>query len=1011
MNFMTDCWRCDRRKPSRQVVWPTYTETKPKLLIIGEAPGPDEDEQGRGFVGQAGGILREQLVEAGFDPDRDVAYTNTVFCYGGSVKNKPSVEQIKCCSRNLWRAVLHAQADVVVTAGKYATAAVMGFSKMKELHGTYRYTTPPKNVWAAVRLEDFCFDHGIDFPMGEDGVSPDRMADPVFLENFVKPLEAKGFQLEALPQLKVLPILHPSSFQYDGKINERYKLGDAFKKARVWIEGVTEEKSDKDYKALLDCSEAIAYMDEIIDMHKGGLIQWFAMDLETVGAPDNKVKGALKPFLPGGQVITINLSHKPHFGRVIFMEHPEATMTLDQKRQVAEKYCELLATVPVVGANIKFDLHWSRFKLGARKWKIAFDTQLASYAIHLGTRMENGLKALTERNLSDDAGYANELNEFLDQLPKEERHFQNIPLNKLMHYAAEDVDVVLQLIPILADKLVRTKQWEPFHLFGIHPYAAFIEMEQNGGCIDGEMRDRLADVAEKEMAEIKARFRESPYRREWTRRRIAKADAERAKKKTKKARTKPYQMGELELNFGSTYHLAELLFDILRMPLVSALGKIKTDMFPNGMPSTNEASLDLMSEKLSEFGESEGVRADVLEMIKDYRKASKIHSTYLKKAYDNCPVVERPEWWDTRGALNDCRCYEAELYVALCQSASFNLTTARTGRTTSSGPNIQQVPKKIRKMYLSRFGKRGLLANFDVGQAELRVIAAASGDRNFIAILSDPNRDVHREVAAMGFQKAIEDVTDDERFQAKAVVFGTVYGRGPASIAKQLKISVERAETIQAALFAMMPQAAEWINQRHYEADTPYWDHEAGLQRQGVWTPTGRWRDLSTYYDEGDRHRRAVNTPIQGGASDIIIWATGFIHHSMQEAQLESKLWAYVHDSVVFDVIPEEAAFLMQATRTHLVDQIPHRFPWMIVPMVVDFQFGPNWGDQCDCAFNFETGDISLEGEKDTLVEVVDRFGDCIGNAQYQGDWEVLAAEGKKIKISGKWQKSLQMAG
>ena len=161
---------------------------------------------------------------------------------------------------------------------------------------------------------------------------------------------------------------------------------------------------------------------------------------------------------------------------------------------------------------------------------------------------------------------------------------------------------------------------------------------------------------------------------------------------------------------------------------------------------------------------------------------------------------------------------------------------------------------------------------------------------------------------------------------------------------------------------------------------------------------------------DGERHRRAVNTPVQGGASDIIVWATGQVYLSMAAAEVRSKLWAFVHDSLVFDVVPEEAVSLMAFTKKHLVEEIPRRFPWMVVPMVVDFQFGPNWGEQVDVTYDPETGQMDFSGKHEILLETLNRFGDCLGEVRLQDDWAAYAAQEKSIKASGKWQKNLRKA-
>jgi DNA polymerase I-like protein with 3'-5' exonuclease and polymerase domains len=642
-------------------------------------------------------------------------------------------------------------------------------------------------------------------------------------------------------------------------------------------------------------------------------------------------------------------------------------------------------------------MHWSRFKLGAKTWNIKHDTQLMNYAVYLGTR-ENGLKKLTERYLRHEAGYESEMEEFLESLEPGQRHFDNIAASMLTLYAGHDVDCVLQLIPILKEALIKHHQWDNYNNFLMHPYPAFIEMEQNGAYIDVEMAKALREEYEKKVASILEWFQtQSEYWPEWKRRRIADAQALRAKYKTEKSRNKPILQGELDINFGSPDQVAELLFDkaLANLPPWGDKGKPKKKLmhiFPEGVPTTKEEALENILESIAQTGETSGSRVELLHKILGHRKDAKILSGYLKKAFLHCPVMEVPDWWDSRVSLSDSRHFEAEIYGKHCQSAAFNLTSTKTARTSSNEPNIQQVTRHMRKMYPARptspeeitalgldpaKNTRRLIANFDVGQAELRMLAVASQDANFLAIMRDPSRDIHKEIASVAYQKRKEDVTKDERGNTKAIVFGTVFGRSPQAVAAQLKIPVEQAKGIQAALFGLMPTTASWIESKH----------EEGWDTGKVITPTGRIRDLSPYSNKGKRNRRAVNTPIQGGASDLTLWSTGWIHKEMQKRGIKSILWCFVHDSIVFDLFPSEAEYLMQLSRHCFTVMTPQQFPWYNVPLVLDFQFGVDWEKQVDAQYDMESRIFRLEGPAEELTPVYEAFVPLLTDIVIDPNW------------------------
>lgn len=1012
--FCKDCYRCKRREKSAQVVWPSIFSGA-KLLIVDEAPSSDDDKAGKQFSGQSGTILRKALEKIGLNPDVDVSYANSVACYGGGASKKPTAKDTKACSRHLWRAIISATqsgTQVIVTAGKNAYKALMGVDcKLTEENGSKKACKPPAEVWNAVRAENFCHEHGIDLTTLGDGVSPEEYVGLKFQKGYLPRMQELGFQHEDPPLLNVVPVLHPRYFSNE-RISEVYKLERALKNAVNWATGEVFQAASvaKEYQAIFTVQPAIDYMDLVISKFEQGEIPYVALDLETRGSLENPVKGALKPFAPGGSVITINLAYKPHAAAVIYMNHPETEMTAAEQALVAEKYCELMAKVPIVGANLKFDIHWSRFKLGAKKWTIAHDTQLMHYAIFLGTQ-PNDLKTLTTKYLEHDAGFEDELKSFLNSLPPADRHYDNIPAAMLTNYAAHDVDVVIQMIPKLLYDLEVNKQTQTYLDFLIHPYPAFIEMEQNGAFLDGETVAELREEYIKKTEDPVQWFKTTQYWNEWVRRRAAEAAQKRAGMKTEKSRNKPLDMAkEIEINFGSPVQVAELLFDIARLPTWGDKGKVQkkyANIFPDGVPSTAEEALENIKQKQIDVGETDGPRIEILDKILEHRTDSKILSGYLKKAFEHCPVVEKPEWWDERDSLQDPRSFESELYGVQCQSMSYNLTRARTGRTTSSDPNIQQVAPGMRRMYPARpvgspeqlealgldpaKNPRRLIANFDVGQAELRMLAVASQDPNFLEIMRDPSRDIHREIASVAYRKPESEITKDERSNTKAIVFGTVFGRSPKAVAAQLKIPVEQAQGIQTSLFELMPQTSEWITQKHIE----------GQERGEVWTPTGRKRDLTMHFNKGERNRRAVNTPIQGGASDLTLWATGWVHKEMKKCDIKSVLWCFVHDSIGFDLYPQEAEHLMLISHHFFTVATPQYFTWYNVPLILEFEFGIDWQKQVAAEYNPQTREFKLVGKADWLRPVYDAFTPILSNIEFDPDWTVNEEKGDAVWVKG----------
>ena len=914
----------------------------------------------------AGTFLRNTIKFFGLNPVDDIAYCYCTQCYGDGVV--PHVAEFKNCSMYMWRVVRECLEkglnNLLVFGGKASNEILRINVKMQTDQGKSFKVEFPKDVWEILHVED------------EVPIPP-------------------------CPSFNVRISSSPRYFLQDRKQHERAKLKEAVKQScddAALVRSTGNPDVTKDYEVLNCADEAVSYMQSIIDMFRDGEISYFALDLETCGSDENKVKGGLQPFAPGGRVVTIGLSHAAHFARIIPMYHPESELPIAEQAAVAVKLAELLSIVPVVGANIKFDLHWCRYKLGCRNWNILHDTQLMRYNAFLD-KLHNGLKDITRQYLPFEADYEAEIKEFLATLPEDKQSYDMIPMDMLLRYAGADVDVPMQLIPILLAELEDKKQQSVYEQFAIHPYPAFIEMEQNGAYINVALVASLYEIYAKKCASIDEWFKMTEYWPEWQKRRHEKAALIRSTKKTKAARQKPVKPEELAFNFASVTHVAELLFDIVGLPIDVERGKpskalAHIEKFAAGVPTTANEPIQGILFRLRSEGEKTSLRTDLLERLLQHRKDAKVLSGYLKKAEFHCPVLAKPDWWDTRHSLDDPRAYEAELFGINCQAPSFNLTTTATARLSSSEPNVQQVPEDMRCLYIPRRieslaqllalgldpekNPRRLIANFDVGQAELRVAASISNDPEFIAIMSDPSRDVHREIAARAHQKPVELITRDERSHIKAVVFGTLFGRGTKAVAAELKIEEYEAKLIQRALFNLAPGLEAWIQRVHDQSD----------ETLGVWTPTGRYRDLSGFdLNAGARHRRAVNTPVQEAAHSLNLWATGHVFKQMQAEGIKSLVWNFVHDSIDFDCYPQEAERLMQISYHYFSTVVPSYFTWYKVPLVIEFEFGTDWGSEVPTKYNVATREITFSGQADQVSQVFEAFKPLLAPPTADPDW------------------------
>ena len=348
-------------------------------------------------------------------------------------------------------------------------------------------------------------------------------------------------------------------------------------------------------------------------------------------------------------------------------------------------------------------------------------------------------------------------------------------------------------------------------------------------------------------------------------------------------------------NVGSPRQLGEVLFEDLK--LSDKPKKTKT-----GQYATSEAIL-------------EGLKKShpIINKILGFRELKKLKSTYV----DALPELVQ----GTTGRIH----------------TSFNQTVAATGRLSSTNPNLQNIPirtengRKVRAMFIPGDEERILLAA-DYSQIELRVIAALAKDEAMIAAFQ-AGEDIHRATAAKVFEVAPEEVTREQRSNAKTVNFGIVYGVSAFGLSQQTDMSRKEAKAAIDGYF------------RTYPGIKKYMDDQVAFARDHgyVETITGRRRYLIDIESRnavvrGHSERNAVNAPIQGSAADIIKLAMIEVDRAMRAANLKSKMLLQVHDELVFDVYKDE----LEELKALVVEKMEAAVS-LEVPMVAEVGTGSNW--------------------------------------------------------------------
>lgn len=357
-----------------------------------------------------------------------------------------------------------------------------------------------------------------------------------------------------------------------------------------------------------------------------------------------------------------------------------------------------------------------------------------------------------------------------------------------------------------------------------------------------------------------------------------------------------YESAGSRFNISSPKQVGEVLFDRLEIPYRWRKTK-------SGQYSTNE-------EKLTELGP----KHEVVQKILDYRSLTKLKSTYV----DALPRMVNPK----TGRVH----------------SSFNQALASTGRLSSNNPNLQNIPiktekgRKVRKAFIPRDENHILIAA-DYSQIELRLIAELSGDEAMVEAFQQ-GADIHRATASNVYKVQMEEVTDDQRRNAKTVNFSIVYGAGSTNLSKNLGITRKEAKELIGSYYA------------EYSGLKVYMDKTVEFARQNGYVTTlmGRRRylrdiDSRNSMARAGSERTAINSPIQGTAADLIKIAMINIRAVFKEKGFKTRMILQVHDELIFDVPKEE----VKMVKPIIEDLMKNAMPNLKVPILVGMGEGQDW--------------------------------------------------------------------
>lgn len=356
-----------------------------------------------------------------------------------------------------------------------------------------------------------------------------------------------------------------------------------------------------------------------------------------------------------------------------------------------------------------------------------------------------------------------------------------------------------------------------------------------------------------------------------------------------------YEKAGVRFNIASPKQLGEVLFDKLQLDP-------KAKRTKTGQYKTGEEILSALAHK-----------SDIVKDILEFRQLQKLKSTYV----DALPSLISPK----TGFVH----------------TSYNQAVASTGRLSSTNPNLQNIPVKttrgreIRTAFVPR-NPDHIIVSADYSQIELRLLAEMSKDPGLVEAFN-LNLDIHKATASKVYKVELDEVSSDQRRNAKAVNFGIIYGQTAFGLSQSLGISRKEAAEIIEAYFTQYPGIKEYMNQAIASAKEKGYV-ETLLKRKRF------LRDIlsANATVRAFAERNAINAPIQGSAADMIKIAMINIQKEIKDRNLKGKMVMQVHDELVFDIPKNELEVFKGLIQKEMQEAIK-----LSVPIIVEVGVGDNW--------------------------------------------------------------------
>jgi len=939
-----NCQSCPLYKERTRVVHSVLPDNA-KMLIIGEAPGMNEDQQGIPFVGQAGQMLNEALEQSGLARDR-VAISNMCCCRPPS-NRKPTKGEIEACFPYLEKEIALLKPDVIVLLGNTPVSTFLpDLGTITKMRGrrfeSQKYNCALFATWHPAAI------------LYDASKKPQFFSDMRNAVNLMK----SGVPIQQTQPRDYYIIENRNQFDWLIKnLNEQPEwsfdcetTGTDFLKDTIFL--MTFSWQDRT-AVLLDlrndfCTQNKEYVwsqiKSVMENEQKKIMQNGSFDIKMLMQYNIKVRGYYADTMHMHFLLEENLAH--NLGALAWeftdvggyeteLEQYVNKFKIEKKRQKDSKKKELKDKIKL----LKKKQEIKHKKIAKELINLEHTLIRGGSETTLNSTDENDkedidvVEEVEVEEIDEDESNINESQDLLARLSVKEKiqiSYAEIPNDILYLYSLTDADVTYRsykaMMPLIK------KDGLEFTLFDIMMPAQImlIMTEVQGVRIDRKYLESLQKTYTEKIDDMKRSLHSDPAvigfvnsQNAQKRSELLVKYGENEKLKKRYKRFEDYfdsvsdKKKYLIFNPKSPVQLRNFLFKYLGLPILDyTKGK---DKKPTETPSTNAAVLELLAEK-----------NEACNIISSTRKLMQLKSTFVDGMLNHIDANDRIH-------------------------TQYFLNGTKTGRPSSRMPNLNNIPRKataadIKNIFIAEDGC--YMIEFDGKAMEFRVWATMSQDERMIRDI-ELGLDIHkvmagvanygRELPAKGdilpekFAELTEGVTKDQRQDAKTeVVFGPIYGRTAPAIAKSLNIPLKEAERVLDNIRRRYRKGFAFLNRLHLDC-----------RRDGyVSCIFGRRRhipELRLRQDFG-LERQASNSPVQGSASDLTLMAGIRILSKLWQRQLQVKLNLTVYDSLVFNV----PKYLLKEVIQIGFEEFERPLPELHVKIEAEAKVGKKWGDMVE---------------------------------------------------------------